>query len=167
MNFFKTIKNTLRGIIVLLIIFSFPYSQEYSNGSFYLDQIFFQLNSLKVKSDLSRDSLSNGELSLELFKFGFNDISIKNKQNDFLELLINGPNIILENFEINANYTLPNYYNHILSDLSDRRYETPMDGFEILEKAINAYNLKFEIYPKEYNDLIVESFINTSKYPFN
>ena len=167
MNFFKIIKNIFRRIIVLFIIFSFPYNQEYSNGSFYLDQIFFQLNSLKVKSDISRDSLSNGELSLELFKFGFDDISIKNKQNDFLELLINGPNIILENFEINANYKLPDYYNLILSDLSDRRYETPTDGFEILEKAINAYNLKFEVYPKEYNDLIVESFINTSKYPFN
>lgn len=167
MNFFKTIKKTFRRIIVLFIIFSFPYNQEYLNGSFYLDQIFFQLNSLKIESNLSKDSLSTGELSLELFKFGFDDISIKNKQNDFLELLINGPNIILENFEINTKYSLPNYYNLILSDLSDRRYETPMDGFEILEKAIKAYNLKFEIYPEAYNDLIVESFINSSKYPFN
>ena len=167
MNLFNNIKKILRHILVFIIFISLLFSQEYSNGSLYLDQIFFQLNSLKVKSDLSKDSLSNGELNIGLFRFGFDDISIKNKHNDFLELLINGPNIILENFEINSNYTLPNYYNLILSDLSDRRYETPMDGFEILEKAINAYNLKFDKYPKNYNDLIVESFINSSKYPFN
>ncbi len=167
MNIYNRNKNKFGHLAILSIFISFSYNQEYPDGSFYLDQIFFQLNSLKIKRNFSKDSLSNGEFNLDLFKFGFDDISIKNKKNNLIELLINGPNINLENLEINTNYTLPNYYNLILSDLSDRRYETPMDGFEILEKALDAFKSKFNKYPKHYNDLVVESFINTSKYPFN
>ena len=167
MNIYNITKKILSLLGVLSIFLSFSYNQEYPDGSFYLDQIFFQLNSLKIKSDFSKDSLSNGEFNLDLFKFGFDDISIKNKKNSSIELLINGPNINLENLEINTNYTLPNYYNLVLSDLSDRRYETPMDGFEILGISIDAFKLKFGKYPEDYNALVVESFINTSKYPFN
>ena len=167
MRIYIRTKKILQYGAVLSIFLSFSYNQEYPDASIYLDQIFFQLNSLKIKSDLSDDSLSNGEFNLDLFKFGFDDISIKNKKGSSIELLINGPNINLENLEINTNYTLPNYYNLILSDLSDNRYETPMDGFEILEKAVDAFILKYGKYPKDYNDLVVESLINTSKYPFN
>ena len=146
MNIYNRTKKILARLGILSIFLSFSYNQEYPDASIYLDQIFFQLNSLKIKSDLSDDSLSNGEFNLDLFKFGFDDISIKNKKGSSIEFFINGPNINLENLEINTNYTLPNYYNLILSDLSDNRYETPMDGFEILEKAVDAFILKYGKY---------------------
>ena len=159
--------NILKQIFTISLIISFSYNQDYLHGSFSLDQIFFQLNSLNIKGDLGKDSLNNGAFSLNLLKFGFDNINLTNKNNSSIELIINGPNFDLEDMEINTNYVFPNYYNLILSDLSDRRYETPMDGLEILEKAIDAFSAKKGKYPKTYDELIVNSFINTSRYPFN
>ena len=159
--------NFLKQIFTIFLITSFSYNQDYPNGSFSLDQIFFQLNSLNIKGDLGKDSLNNGAFSLNLLKFGFDDINLINTKHGTMELVINGPNFDLEDMEINTNYVFPNIYNIILSDLSDRRYETPMDGLEIIEKAIDAFKAKKGNYPKTYDDLVVDSFINTTKYPFN
>ena len=71
MNIYGRTKKIFGHLVILSIFLSFSYSQEYPDGSFYLDQIFFQLNSLKINSDFSNDSLSNGEFNLELLKFGF------------------------------------------------------------------------------------------------
>ena len=122
--------NFLKQIFTIFFITSFSYNQDYPNGSFSLDQIFLQLNSLNIKSDLGKDSLNNGTFSLNLLKFGFDDIHLINTNSGSMELVINGPNFDLEDMEINTNYVFPNIYNLILSDLSDRRYETPMDGLE-------------------------------------
>ena len=157
----------LNQIFTIFLITSFSYNQDYPNGSFSIDQIFFQLNSLNIRGDLGKDSLNNGAFSLNLLKFGFDDINLVNTNSGSMELVINGPNFDLEDMEINTNYVFPNIYNIILSDLSDRRYETPMDGLEIIEKAVDAFKAKKSKYPKTYDDLVVDSFINTSKYPFN
>ena len=159
--------NIIKQIFSLSLIISFSYNQNFPNGSFSLDQIFFQLNSLNIKGDLGKDSLNNGTFSLSLLKFGFDNINLMSTNSGSTELIINGPNFDLEDMEINTNYVFPNFYNLILSDLSDRRYETPMDGLEIIEKAIHAFKIKKGKYPKTYDDLIVDSFINTTKYPFN
>ena len=159
--------NFLKQIFTIFLITSFSYNQDYPNGSFSLDQIFFQLNSLNVKGELGKDNLNNGSFSLNLLKFGFDDINLINTKHGTMELVINGPNIDLEDMQINTNYVFPNLYNLILSDLSDRRYETPMDGLEIIEKAVDAFKAKKGKYPKTYDDLVIDSFINTSKYPFN
>ena len=159
--------NILKQIFTISLIISISYNQDYPHGSFSLDQIFFQLNSLNIKGDLGKDSLNNGAFSLNLLKFGFDDINLINTKHGTMELVINGPNIDLEDMQINTNYVFPNLYNLILSDLSDRRYETPMDGLEIIEKAVDAFKAKKGKYPKTYDDLVIDSFINTSKYPFN
>ena len=167
MNLYYKNKNLINQIIFLSAIVSYFYSQDYPNASLKLDKLFFQINSLKGKTIFSKDSMNNIDFNLDYLNIGFDDISIKSKRNKSIDLLINGPNLNFENLDLNANYTLPNYYNLILSDLSEKRYEIPKDAFEILEKGVNAYKSIFGKYPKKYNDLIVESIINTSKYPFN
>ena len=167
MNLYYRLVHILKKIVYTFFILSISYNQDYPNGSFSLDQIFFQLNSLNIASEFSKDSLNNGKLSLNLLKIGFDDLAVKNNNNGPIQLIINGPNVELEDLEINTDYTLPNYYNLILSDLSDNRYETPMDGLEILEKAVNTFKIQKGKYPDSYNELIIESYINSSKYPFN
>ena len=131
MNLYYRLVHILKKIVYTFFILSISYNQDYPNGSFSLDQIFFQLNSLNIASEFSKDSLNNGKLSLNLLKIGFDDLAVKNNNNGPIQLIINGPNVELEDLEINTDYTFPNYYNLILSDLSDNRYETPMDGLEI------------------------------------
>ena len=176
MNLYYRLVHILKKIVYTFFILSISYNQDYPNGSFSLDQIFFQLNSLgqffywdlaNIASEFSKDSLNNGKLSLNLLKIGFDDLAVKNNNNGHIQLIIIGPNVELEDLEINTDYTFPNYYNLILSDLSDNRYETPMDGLEILEKAVNTFKIQKGKYPDSYNDLIIESYINSSKYPFN
>ena len=41
------------------------------------------------------------------------------------------------------------------------------NALEIIEKAVDAFKAKKGKYPKTYDDLVVDSFINSSKYPFN
>jgi len=159
--------NILKQIFTIFLIISLSYNQDFPHGSFSLDQIFFQLNSLNIRGDLGKDSLNNGTFSLNLLKFGFDDINLINTKSGSMELVISGPNFGLEDMEINTNYVFPNIYNLILSDLSDRRYEIPMDGLEIIEKAVDAFKAKKGKYPETYDDLVINSFINTSKYPFN
>ena len=65
--------NIIKQIFSLSLIISFSYNQNFPNGSFSLDQIFFQLNSLNIKGDLGKDSLNNGTFSLSLLKFGFDN----------------------------------------------------------------------------------------------
>ena len=87
--------NFLKQIFTIFLITSFSYNQDYPNGSISLDQIFFQLNSLNIKSDLGKDSLNNGTFSLNLLKFGFDDIHLINSNSGSMELVINGPTLIL------------------------------------------------------------------------
>ena len=163
-NNFQRIQNIL--IVVLSIFLTSICGQSRPDASLSLDQIFFQLNNLKIDANLNDDSTGSASFSLNLFKIGFKDFSVSN-DNTTTELKINGPNIELEDFELNTQYTLPNYYNIILSDLSDRRYEIPTDGIEILEKAIQTYKAKNNKFPSSFDDLVVDQFISADKYPFN
>lgn len=167
MNLYYRISFILKKISLSFFFISFLYSQDYPNGSFSLDQIFFQLNTLNIESSFSKDSLNNGKISLSHLRLGFDGLKVVNRNNETIKLNINGPSADIEDLKINTNYILPNYYNLILSDLSDNRYETPIDGLEVLEKAIETFKIQKNKYPISYNDLIVESYINSSKYPFN
>ena len=142
----KKFKLVQKNIIVLILFLTTMYGQNNRDVSLSLDQIFFQLNNLKLGASLDDDSSGSASFSLNLFKIGFKDFTITNN-NTTTEVKINGPNIELEDLELNTQYTLPNYYNIILSDLSDRRYEIPIDGIEILEKAIQTYKTKNNKYP--------------------
>ena len=142
-------------------------SQNYSDATASLEQLYLQLNKLKIATNISRDSLKNAQLSIQSLKFGFNDIAINNITDESIDIVINGPGLMLDHFELITNYKLPNFYNLILTDLSDRRYETPMDAFEVLQKAAEAYLQKNNIYPQNYNDLVIESLISPDKYPFS
>ena len=142
------------------------YGQGNPDASLSLDQIFFQLNNLKIGASLDDDGSGSASFSLNLFKIGFKDFAISNN-NSITEVNINGPNFELEDLELKTQYTLPNYYNIILSDLSDRRYEIPIDGIEILEKAIQTYKTKNNKFPSTFDNLVVDQFISTDKYPFN
>ena len=106
-------------------------SQNYNDATASLEQLYLQLNKLKIATNISRDSLKNAQLSIQSLKFGFNDIAINNITDESIDIVINGPGLMLDHFELITNYKLPNFYNLILTDLSDRRYETPMDAFEV------------------------------------
>ena len=160
-------KILIKYILIILSISQSIKSQNFNNASASIEQAFFQLNKLAISTNLLKDSANNGQLSIESLKFGFDDIAINNVDNEAINMIINGPNIFLDHFEFSTKYKLPNFYNLILTDLSDRRYETPVDAFEVLEKAAEAYLQKFNRYPKDYNDLIIESMISPNKYPFN
>ena len=160
-------KILIKYILIILSISQSIKSQNFNNASASIEQAFFQLNKLAISTNLLKDSTNNGQLSIESLKFGFDDIAINNVDNEAINMIINGPNIFLDHFEFSTKYKLPNFYNLILTDLSDRRYETPVDAFEVLEKAAEAYLQKFNRYPKDYNDLIIESMISPNKYPFN
>ncbi len=154
-------------VLSTLIISQCIKSQNYIDASASLEKLYLQLNKFKIATNISKDSLDNAQLSIQYFKFGFDDVAIKNIKNDSIGLVINGPGLSLNHFELVANYKLPNFYNLILSDLSDKRYETPMDAFEVLEKAAEAYLQKNNKYPKNYNDLVIETLIKPDKYPFS
>ena len=166
MIFFNNYQRAQNILIVLSIFLTSICGQSKPDASLSLDQIFFQLNNLKIGANLDDDSSGSASFSLNLFKIGFKDFAISNN-NTTTEVKINGPNIELEDLELKTQYTLPNYYNIILSDLSERRYEIPIDGIEILGKAIQTYKTKNNKYPKSFNELVVDQFIKTDKYPFN
>ena len=156
----------VHNLVLLYIFFTSMYGQGNRDASLSLDQIFFQLNNLKIGASLDDDGSGSASFSLNLFKIGFKDFAISNN-NSITEVNINGPNFELEDLELKTQYTLPNYYNIILSDLSDRRYEIPIDGIEILEKAIQTFKTKNNKYPNSFDDLVINQFISTDKYPFN
>ena len=136
------------------------------DASLSLDQLFFQLNNLKIGATIGDNNSGNASFALKLFKIGFEDFAISNN-NTITEVKINGPNILLEDLKLNTQYTLPNYYDIILSDFSERRYEIPIDGIEILEKAIQIYKTKNSKFPNSFDELVINQFINTDQYPFN
>ena len=152
---------------IYIILSSFIMPQDYPNGSINVENIIFQLNKLNIKGSDNIDSLNNGKFNLNNFEFGFNDININKNKNNTIKLQIEGPNIRLEGLEFTANYLLPNFYNIILKDLSDNRFETPSDALEIIEKAVSIYHDRNGIFPSTYNDLIVHSAIDSDLYPFN
>ena len=154
-------------IIIVLFIGQSTRSQNYSDAKASLEQLYFQLNKLKIATNISKDSLKSAQFSIQSLKFGFNDVAINSINDESIEIMINGPGLMLDHFELITNYKLPNFYSLILTDLSDRRYETPMDAFEILEKAAETYLQKHNKYPKNYNDLVIESLISPNKYPFS
>ena len=158
-------KNNFLKIYIILSAFIIP--QDYPNGSINVENIIFQLNKLNIKGSDNIDSLNNGRFNLNNFEFGFNDININKNKNNTMKLQIEGPNIRLEGLEFTANYLLPNFYNMILKDLSDNRFETPSDALEIIDKAVSIYYDRNGIYPSTYNDLIVNSAIDSDLYPFN
>ena len=158
-------KSNFLKIYIILSAFIMP--QDYPNGSINVENIIFQLNKLNIKGSDNIDSLNNGRFNLNNFEFGFNDININKNKNNTIKLQIEGPNIRLEGLEFTANYLLPNFYNIILKDLSDNRFETPSDALEIIEKAVSIYYDRNGIYPSTYNDLIVNSAIDSDLYPFN
>ena len=125
-NNYQRVQNIL---IILSIFLTNICGQSKPDASLSLDQIFFQLNNLKIGANLDDDSSGSASFSLNLFKIGFKDFAISNN-NTITEVKINGPNIELEDLDLNTQYTLPNYYNIILSDISDSRYEIPIDGIE-------------------------------------
>ena len=141
-------------------------SQNMRDASLSLDQLFFQLNNLKIGATIGDNNSGNASFSLKLFKIGFEDFAISSN-NTITEVKINGPNILLEDLKLNTQYTLPNYYDIILSDFSERRYEIPIDGIEILEKAIQIYKTKNSKFPNSFDELVINQFINTDQYPFN
>lgn len=163
----KNMKILTKCIFIVLIISQSIKSQNYIDATASLEQLYFQLNKFKIATNISKDSLENAQLSIESLKFGFDDIAIKNINDESIGIVINGPGLLLDHFELITNYKLANFYNLILTDLSDKRYETPMDAFEVLEKATEAYFKKNEKYPKNYNDLVIESLIRPDKYPFS
>ena len=163
----KNIKNKLKINFLLLCITTTSFGQGFNDLSMSLNEIFFHLNELNIETNISPDSLNNGNFSMKSFKFGFDNIKLENVKNRKINAIVNGPNIFLDYAEIKSNYMLPNFYNVLLSDLSDRRIEVPIDGINILEKAINAFYQKFNRVPDSYDDLIVNSFIKSSIYPFN
>ena len=159
--------NILKTIPIIIIFHFHPiFGQNLTKGSFALDDFYLQLNSLRGTLKENNDSIHRGDFSIGNFKFGFNDINLKHS-NKKTQLSINGPNLNINDFNFNINYTLPNYYGHILSDLSEYRNEIPFDGLEVIQQAITAFKSKNGNYPESYNDLIVDSFINTTLYPFN
>ena len=163
----KNIKNRLRINILLLFITTTSLGQNFNDLSLSLKKTFFQLDELNFKTNISLDSTNNGKISIHSLKFGFDDIKFDNIRNENISAVINGPNLFLDHVAINANYLLPNFYNLLLSDLSDRRFEVPIDAINILEKAISAFYQKFNRVPNSYDDLIVNSLIKSSIYPFN
>ena len=158
-------KNNFLIIYFILSVFIMP--QDYPNGSLNIENIIFQLKTLNIKGSDNKDSLNNGQLNLNNFAFGFNDISVSKKSNNKVKIGIEGPNLQLEGLEFTANYFLQNFYNILLRDLSINRYETPSDALEILEKAVSIYQNKNDKLPSSYNDLIVSSLIDGDLYPFN
>ena len=167
MNVRKNIKNRLKINLLLLFITTTSFGQNFNDLSLSLKKTFFQLDELNFKTNISPDSINNGKISIHSLKFGFDDIKFDNIRNENISAVINGPNLFLDHVAIKANYLLPNFYNLLLSDLSDRRFEVPIDGINILEKAINAFYQKFNRVPDSYDDLIVNSLIKSSIYPFN
>jgi len=163
----KNIKNRLKINFLLLFITTTSFGQNFNDISLSLKQTFFQLDELNIKTNISPDSSNNGKISIQSFKFGFDDIKFENIKNKNISTVINGPNLFLDHVAVKANYLLPNFYNLLLSDLSDRRFEIPIDAINILEKAINAFYQKFNRVPNSYDDLIVNSLIKSSIYPFN
>ena len=100
-------------LVVFSVLITSTYAQANRNASLSLDQIFFQLNNLKIGASLDDDSSGSASFSLNLFKIGFKDFAISNN-NTITEVNINGPNFELEDLEFITQYTLPNYYNIIL-----------------------------------------------------
>ena len=140
--------------------------QSYNDLSIDLDQAYFNLNELNFETNISADSLNNGKLKINSFQFGFDKINFENIKDKSIKMKVYGPELFIDFIEFRSNYILPNYYSLLLSDLSDKRYEYPYDGLEILQKAIETYFLKFDRYPNDYNDLVTESMISSNKYPF-
>jgi hypothetical protein len=51
--------------------------------------------------------------------------------------------------------------------LADRRVEIPMDGLNILEKAVEVFFNENGRFPDTFNELAIKSYILVNKYPFN
>ena len=166
MEVVKNIKYFKLYISQFLFFLCIIKGQSYNDLSIDLDQAFFNLNELNFETNISKDSLNNGRIKINSFQFGFDKINFDNTNDKSIKMKVHGPELFIDFMEIHSNYSLPNYYNLLLSDLSDRRYEYPYDGLEILQKAIDTYFLKFDSYPNDYNDLIKESMIRSNNYPF-
>ena len=78
-------------------------SQNYSDATASLEQLYLQLNKLKIATNISRDSLKNAQLSIQSLKFGFNDIAINNITDESIDIVINGPGLMLDHFELITN----------------------------------------------------------------
>ena len=91
----KKFKLAQNNFIVFTIFLASIYGQNNRDASLSLDQIFFQLNNLKLGTSLDDDSSGSASFSLNLFKIGFKDFTITNN-NTITQLNINGPNIELE-----------------------------------------------------------------------
>ena len=112
------------------------------SGSITLDEIAVQLSGLNVNGLLRENQSGNASLSLGLFKFGFNNIranTTKSPDIQDISFAIGGPNIDLNDFKLSIHSESPNLFHTILSELADRRVEIPMDGLNILEKAVEVF----------------------------
>tara|TARA_B100000886_G_scaffold304389_1_gene235573 strand:- start:820 stop:2160 length:1341 start_codon:yes stop_codon:yes gene_type:complete len=165
----KAIKNKINFKLYISQFLFFLYfikGQSYNDLYIDLDQAFFNLNELNFETNISADSINNGKLKINSFQFGFDKINFDNIKDKSIKMKVHGPKLFIDFMEFRSNYILPDYYNLLLSDLSDKRYEYPYDGLEILQKAIETYFLKFDGYPNDYNDLVTQVMIRSSKYPF-
>ena len=145
-------------------------AQSVPSGNLTLDEIAIQLNGLNVNGLLREGQEGNASLSIGLFQFGFNNIRAStskttDKQN--ISFTIGGPNIDLNEFELNVRSELPNFFHSILTELADHRVEVPTDGLTILAKAVDVYFNENGRFPESFNELAVKSYILINKYPFN
>ena len=163
----KNIKNILKINFLFLSITATSFGQRFNDLSMNLKEIFFHLNELNIETNISPDSSNNGKISIKSFKFGFDNVKFENIKNKKINTVINGPNLFLDYVDIKSNYLLPNFYNLLLSDLSDRRIEVPIDAINIIERAIDAFHQRFNRLPDSYNDLIINTLVKSSIYPFN
>ena len=145
-------------------------AQSAPSGNITLDEIAVQLSGLKVNGLLQKNESGDAAFSLGFFKFGFNNIQAKTKNSpnkQVYSLSIGGPNIDLNDFKLSIRSRLPNIFQNILSELADRRVEVPMDGLEILEKAVDVFFSENGRFPDTFNELAIKSYILIDKYPFN
>ena len=166
MEVIKNIKYFKLYISQLLFFLCTVIGQSYNDISIDFEKAFLNLNELNFETNISADSLNNGRLKINSFQFGFDKINFDNLKDKSIKMKVHGPELFIDFIEFRSNYILPNYYSLLLSDLSDKRFEYPYDGLEILQKAIEAYSLKYDKYPDNYNDLVTESMIRSNKYPF-
>lgn len=156
-------------LLLILIGISLP-AQSIPSGSITLDEIAVQLSGLNVNGLLHENQSGNASLSLGLFKFGFNNIrakTTKTPNTQDISFAIGGPNIDLNDFKLSIHSEFPNLFHTILSELADRRMEIPMDGLNILEKAVEVFFNENGRFPDTFNELAIKSYILVNKYPFN
>ena len=116
------------------------------------------------------ENFYNYNVSINDYKFGFSEVSIKNNQklDTYLsDIKIIGPTIEINNFEIKAETFSENWIIKEKINRFKNREKIPRLAIKKIKEASDLYKVDNKIFPKDINQLDLENYLEFDQYPFN